>query len=585
MPTSACSNSTALSKSYNRINHSVAKSLSEQVEEMDGSQTSPLLSGLEDQCEEDRKVERKPTGGWRSAIYIIGVEVAERFAYYGISANLIMYLTIVLNESTVSAAKKVNTWSGVAALLPLLGAFIADSYLGRYRTILISSLIYLLGLSLLTMSVAMVIPLQVRELLFFISLYMVGIGQGGHKPCVQAFGADQFDEDSAEGRKAKNSFFNWWYFGICSSAGAGTLIVTNIQDNVGWAIGFGIPTIAMVFALFLFLFGSNTYTHIVPSGQSPLTGVPKVIVAAARKWHLPSRNDNPDEGGCVPVAKEVISQTNQFKFLDKATIVDDLDASCCQNSWRLCTQAQVEETKQIMRLVPIWACCLMFAVVFAQPGTFFTKQCSTMNRKIWSSFEVSPASLLVSSSLTIVAFVPIYDRILVPTTRRLTGIPSGLMTLRRIGIGIFLSVTSMVVAALVEMRRLKIAREYGPFDHPNATVPMSVWWLLPQYIIYGLADVFTMVGLQEFFYDQMPDGMRSIGAAAYLSIVGTGSFLSSVIISLIQGIKPEWLTNDLNNSHLDYYYWLLAGLSALWLCFYICAAKRFVYKQTYYGLP
>lgn len=164
-------------------------------------------------------------GGWYAAIFIIFVEFAERFAYQGLAGNLITYLTNVLHEPITTAAKDVNTWVGVSSIFPLLGGFIADSYLGRFNTILCSSIIYLLGMIFLTISVS---ALR-HKALFFVALYVLSIGDGGHKPCVQTFAADQFDDDTPEEKEAKSSFFNWWYLAIVAGSTAAVFIVTYLQ--------------------------------------------------------------------------------------------------------------------------------------------------------------------------------------------------------------------------------------------------------------------------------------------------------------------------------------------------------------------
>ncbi|KAL0455983.1 UNVERIFIED_CONTAM: protein NRT1/ PTR FAMILY 5.4 [Sesamum latifolium] len=97
----------------------------------------------------------------------------------------------------------------------------------------------------------------------------------------------------------------------------------------------------------------------------------------------------------------------------------------------------------------------------------------------------------------------------------------------------------MAVAASVEAKRVNAARNNGLVDKPKSVVPMAIWWLVPQYVMCGLSDMFTVVGLQELFYDQMPVEMRSVGAAAYISVIGIGSFLSSGLICIVQGVSSR----------------------------------------------
>ncbi|XVF41111.1 hypothetical protein PTKIN_Ptkin01aG0254200 [Pterospermum kingtungense] len=531
-------------------------------------------------------------GGWNAAIFVIFVEMAERFAFYGLAGNLITYLTNNLGEPVATAAKNVNTWVGVSAIFPLLGAFVADSYLGRFKTILASSLIYFLGMVLLSLSVS-VIPMHSRKPVFFTALYVLSVGEGGHKPCVQTFAADQFDENNPEEKAAKSSFFNWWYLGIVTGASVAIVVVIYLQDNVSWAAGFGVLAGSLAVALALFLIGIRRYRKQSPTG-SPFTKVAQVFVAAAKKWRVSETHggrgicyEDDDVGGShVPrqTRGHNLVRTKQFRFLDKAMIIDDEDAlSKTKNPWRLCSLNQVEEVKLVLRLIPIWLGCLMFSAVITQLHTFFTKQGSTMLRSIGPHFQVPPAALQSLVGLTILIAVPIYDRVFVPIARKITGHPSGITMLQRIGIGLFVSILNMVVAAVVETARVNTARNHGLIDTPKAVVPMSVWWLLPQYVLTGIGDVFTIIGLQELFYDQMPEEMRSIGAAAYICVVGVGSFINTAIISVVQMITSRrgnvWLGDNLNRAHLNYFYWVLAGLSAITLCVYMWIANGFVYKK------
>ena len=127
-------------------------------------------------------------------------------------------------------------------------------------------------------------PSHLQAVFFFFSLYVVAVGQGGVKPCLQSFGADQFDQRNEEECKAKSSFFNWWYFGLAGGVALGILILSYIQDNVSWILGFGIPCIFMVVGLLLFLLGTRTYRYSIKKDEKPFRRIGRVFVASAKNW-------------------------------------------------------------------------------------------------------------------------------------------------------------------------------------------------------------------------------------------------------------------------------------------------------------
>ncbi|KAI8560810.1 hypothetical protein RHMOL_Rhmol04G0284900 [Rhododendron molle] len=249
-------------------------------------------------------VRRSKRGGWKACSFVVVYEVFERMAYYGISSNLILYLTRKLHQGTVTAANNVTNWVGTIWMTPILGAYVADAHLGRYWTFVIASGIYLSGMSLLTLSVSLpgLRPPHcpdpknckkastIQLAVFYGALYTLAVGTGGTKPNISTIGADQFDEFEPKEKAHKLSFFNWWMFSIFFGTLFANTVLVYIQDNVGWTLGYGLPTAGLAVSILIFLVGSPFYRHKVPSG-SPFTRMARVIVAALRKWRVPIPTD------------------------------------------------------------------------------------------------------------------------------------------------------------------------------------------------------------------------------------------------------------------------------------------------------
>lgn len=242
----------------------------------------------------------------------------------------------------------------------------------------------------------------------------------------------------------------------------------------------------------------------------------------------------------------------------------------------------IQIVKVVLPLLPVWTMLLMFAVIFQQPATFFTKQGMTMERSVRNKFKIPPAALQSAITISIILLMPFYDIFFIPLARILTRTEKGISVMQRMGIGMLLSVIAMVIAALTERKRLQLCRRN---ISELETVPLSIFWLLPQYILLGISDIFTVVGMQEFFYSEVPPKMRTMGIALYTSVFGVGSFVSSLLISLVEyftssaGREHGWFTDDMRETRLDNYYWLLAILSAISFLAFIVFCRFYQSRQ------
>ncbi|KAF3792682.1 NRT1-PTR FAMILY 2-13 protein [Nymphaea thermarum] len=575
----------------------------------------------------------KKYGGWKSMPFVIGNETFEKLAAFGLMANFMVYLVNKFKMKQVYATNVLNIFSGTANLAPLAGAYLADAHLGRFRTLALASFASLAGMVVLTLT-ALLPQLRPPECslddagaggcdgpsrmhlgVLFTALALLTIGAGGIRPCNVAFAVDQFDAASEKGRKDINTFFNWYYFSFTISMMVALTLVVYIQDSVSWSLGLGIPALLMIFSIIVFFLGTKMYVMVEPEG-SVFTSILQVLVACYRKRHLdvekavyfdpPSSTPKYDltanlshfdsehvvsiigTSSTTPFQDGAVYK-NDKKFLNKAAIMvseaEITPEGSAADPWRLSSVQKVEELKCLVGIFPIWIAGVLCFIPAAQQGTFSVLQALKMDRHLGTgSFQIPPGSLGVFSLLAVTLWIPIYDRLIVPAARSITNQEEGITLLQRTGIGLVLSVLSMLVSAMVERKRIQAA-----LLHPdiNGVAPISVLWLVPQCVILGIAEAFYAIGQIEFYYKEFPDHMTSFSGSLLNCAFALSSYLTSLLVSLVRSTTAtaksggkSWLEDDINRGRVDYYYYLLAVLGGFNLLYFLIVSSRYEYKAT-----
>ncbi|XP_012470197.1 protein NRT1/ PTR FAMILY 1.2 [Gossypium raimondii] len=554
---------------------------------------------MEDKMEESsdrREMWRSKKGGLITMPFIIGNESLEKVAGYAVVPNMILYL---IKDYHMSVAKGTNIlfyWQAATNFTPILAAFVADSYLGRFLIIGFASICSLLGMILLWLT-AMVpeskpptcdlltqrcrSPTAAQMSLLISSFVLISIGAGGVRPCSLAFGADQLDQrDNPKNDRVLESFFGWYYASAAISVLIALTGIVYIQDHLGYRVGFGVSAILMLLSVLVFFIASPLYLKLNPS-KSLLTGFLQVMVVAYKNRNLTF--PLPDSTGSYHHRRDsnIAAPTHKLRFLNKACIIknpgqDIASDGSASNPWSLCAVEQVEELKALIKVLPLWSTGIIMSINLSQ-NSFPVLQASSMDRHLTTKFQIPAGSYGMFNIISLALWVILYDRAILPMASKLKGKPVRFSVKLRMGIGLFLTCLAMAVSAVVENARRRKAIREGFLNNPHTVLNMSALWLVPQFCLNGLAEAFTAIGQTEFFYSELPKSMSSIAAALFGLGLAVANLLASVVVSIIDDItsrggKEGWVSSNINKGRIDSYYWVLTILSVINLLYYfVCA--------------
>ncbi|XP_042665969.1 solute carrier family 15 member 1 [Centrocercus urophasianus] len=367
-----------------------------------------------------------------SIFFIVINEFCERFSYYGMRAVLVLYFKYFLRWDDNLSTAIYHTFVALCYLTPILGALIADSWLGKFKTIVSLSIVYTIGQAVMAVSSINDMTDQNRDgnpdntavhiALSMTGLILIALGTGGIKPCVSAFGGDQFEEHQ---EKQRSRFFSIFYLSI----NAGSLISTVVTPILRaqecgihsrqqcYPLAFGVPAALMAVSLIVFVAGSRMYKKVQPQGN--------IMVQVCK---------------CIGFAIK-----NRFRHRSKEYPKREhwLDWASEKYDKRL-----IAQTKMVLKVLFLYIPLPMFWALFDQQGSRWTLQATTMDGD-FGAIQIQPDQMQTVNPILIIIMVPIVDAVIYPLIQKCK---INFTPLRKITVGMFLAGLAFVAAALVQVQ-------------------------------------------------------------------------------------------------------------------------------------
>ncbi|KAJ8924659.1 hypothetical protein NQ315_000810 [Exocentrus adspersus] len=352
----------------------------------------------------------------KSVFFIISNEFCERFSYYGMRTILVLYLTNILLFSESDAKIIYHGFTVFAYFFPIIGAILSDNYLGKFRTIFYLSIVYASGSVLLALTSAKPLGLPQKEL-SLVGLILIAMGTGGIKPCVSAFGGDQFILPEQELQLSR--FFSLFYFSINSGSLISTFITPILRNNVHcfgedscFPLAFSVPGALMIVSIVIFVLGKPLYKIKEPPGNLVLE-VTKCISHA--------------------VSKKIKSKEKKDHWLDHAIPKYG--------------EKMVKDIKATLKVLVLYIPLPIFWALYDQQGSGWTFQAVRMDGNI-GFYTILPDQMQVINPFLILGFIPLFSYGVYPLFAKCNFLKT---PLQRMVCGGFVAAIAFAVSAFVSM--------------------------------------------------------------------------------------------------------------------------------------
>ncbi|KAE8581658.1 hypothetical protein XENTR_v10024882 [Xenopus tropicalis] len=354
-------------------------------------------------------------------MFIVVNEFCERFSYYGMKAVLTLYFLNYLHWDENLSTTVYHAFSGLCYFTPLIGAPIADAWLGKFNTIFYLSILYVIGHVIKSVgAIPTVGSTEVHVALSIIGLIAIAFGTGGIKPCVAAFGGDQFEEEHAQER---SKFFSIFYLSINAGSLISTFVTPVLRGDVKcfggdcYALAFGVPAALMFVALIVFVAGSGMYKKYPPQGNILASVFRCIGFALKNRWRHRSKQ-YPKREHWLDWAEE--------KFQKRL----------------------ITEVKMVTKVLFLYIPLPMFWALFDQQGSRWTLQATRMNSD-FGGFVLQPDQIQILNPLLILILIPIFDLCIYPLVRCCK---IDFKAIPKMAIGMILAALAFAVATVVEIK-------------------------------------------------------------------------------------------------------------------------------------